>query len=729
MKTDTFFQRFKTNYFFGVKVTIWPLLLIDTIITLLLAKGLEGRVWDIDFAAGLFISFFVIIPYVLVTFVGIVTISVLTSINKTFSNNAAFLMGGLIGVIVGEIAIQVDNGLWLWDGFLSLPLIATAILLARAGLKINEQVNQVGVVKTPELQMAGWLGSIAFIGSIVIVFNKLNYWDYESIYYRLGHALSLSLSSAILMGFLIGFLSRKIPRPAFMKSPAWLRAEETIRCFFESVKRRVGKYPVPKLIAFLLLLFGIYSGIVFPVLAIPSGRELWRLRDDNLSDPILVNRVLLFIASKGERPNRCEYIYAVDKDTGEPVWSSEHITDQNCDAYGKTVFTGIIQLSAERDIVYVSSSWYSDDDEGELLYALNSATGELLWKVDGYVDYSYSGSSSLDHTTLETNYFYILDEAGTISAIENSTGMLVWKTEIPKANFYAGIIEYSNQIVYYYNSDTKLLSAYDARDGHHIWDATKKRAINQVFPFAQSIYLVSVSEKPKTSIVGLNATTGEFEWEMSIGQYCTWEEMNGNKIYIQTHDSEGSFENYRELESLVVVDKYVGEILWQFNTDYSHGEIEYLIQDNVVYVGTGDGYLFALDGDNGKTIWQTKSSGVPHYLHIEDGTLVVVFDENFVSGIDIQTGAQRWTLDIGPKTDYPYDDIIAGDGVIYIASSVNQRVYAIDIQTGAILWSWRHNTPEEDAYDLQVVDGDILYVDQYNRFLGVDWFFALKTRP
>ena len=222
-------------------------------------------------------------------------------------------------------------------------------------------------------------------------------------------------------------------------------------------------------------------------------------------------------------------------------------------------------------------------------------------------------------------------------------------------------------------------------------------------------------------ITALDTQTGNQIWELAFESALAIE-IIGNEIYV--------WAGYGSMSDLVVVNKATGELVWKFNGDYSHGDIRYVIEDNVIYVGTEDGFLFALDSKTGKSIWQTKSPGLPYYFQIDNGTLVIVHDENYASGYDTKTGKQNWLLDVGMDTSrYPWNFILTGDGVIYISSTVNRTVYAIDVGTGKILWTWNHYRPQDDAYMLKALDNNVLYVDQDSRFLGYDWFFALKVRP
>lgn len=496
-----------------------------------------------------------------------------------------------------------------------------------------------------------------------------------------------------------------------------------------------------KIIATIVVICCIAFSVIYLKLTIPSERELWRITDNNLEDPMIVNNLLLFKGRTGDNNSWCEYVYAVDKNTGKAVWSSEnYTTDQYCDHSWSSVRTAIISTSVTGNMIFVSSSYWSTDDEQEyVLYSLSSSNGELLWKIDGYAGYLYSGNSLLDYSSIDTDYIYVVSKEDSFSAIDNSTGKQVWKQNIPNTNYSEdSLIEYHNQIVYY--SGNHSFTAFDARDGSQIWVMANLNDVDQILFSDSLVYLISRPDNQDAYIVALDTMTGEEVWKLSLKSY-PWAEIIGNKVYLLSHGGEGSFDDFRSRCSLVVVNKNTGcslvvvnkntgELAWYFNEDYLHGSINYLFHDNVIYIGTDDGFIFALDEKTGKAIWQTKTPGSPYYFHVENSTLVVAYEEKYVSAFDTKSGIQKWILDVGmEKYWYPLEFIITDHGVVYVASPTHKRVYALDIETGGELWSWNHNHPRDKAYFLKALDGNIIYVDQYRRFLGRDWFFALKTEP
>jgi len=483
---------------------------------------------------------------------------------------------------------------------------------------------------------------------------------------------------------------------------------------------------VLKITATIMIICCIAFILIYLKTTIPSDRELWRIEDNNLSDPIIVNDLLLFKGDKGDFPNSwCEYIYAVDKNTGKPLWSSEnYATAQYCNHSVGPVYTAIILLSKGQNVIYVSSSYWSTDDEKEyVLYALSGSSGEVLWKVDDYAGYPYSLDSLLGYTGTDTNYIYVAGKEGSFSAIDRSTGKPVWKQQVPNVDFSEDIlIEYNDQVVYYYYSGNNTLTAFNASNGSQIWSVSESHYARDMMFSDNTIYLITSSSHSSTSfITALDVKTGNQIWELAFESISS-SEIIGGEIYI--------WAGYGYTKSdLVVVNKGTGELVWKFNGDYSHDDIRYIIEDGVVYIGTKDGFLFALDSKTGKRIWQTKSPGLPYYFYMEKNTLVIVYEEKYVVAFDMKSGKQKWFLDIATASEYYGEFMIAGDGVVYVSSIINRKIYAIDIDTGKELWSWDLNYPTDRVYYLKALDNDVLYVDQYGRLHGKGWFFAMKTKP
>jgi outer membrane protein assembly factor BamB len=162
-----------------------------------------------------------------------------------------------------------------------------------------------------------------------------------------------------------------------------------------------------------------------------------------------------------------------------------------------------------------------------------------------------------------------------------------------------------------------------------------------------------------------------------------------------------------------------------------------LVAEGVVYVGSGDGSLHAVDATTGARRWRATTGGKIRGGAALDGErLVVGSADHFVYAFDRATGRELWKHDSGAEVeDEPLvvgDRIVVGnrgvglialaaatgeelwhttfwgswlestptlvDGVIYVGSSDLGRVSALDPADGRVLWradvfGWTFGTP------------------------------------
>ena len=161
------------------------------------------------------------------------------------------------------------------------------------------------------------------------------------------------------------------------------------------------------------------------------------------------------------------------------------------------------------------------------------------------------------------------------------------------------------------------------------------------------------------------------------------------------------------------------------------------IADGTVYVGSGDGHLYALDLANGERRWRYDAGGAVNSSPAVGGGLVyATARDGSIFAVDAATGTRRWRITTGPDLPLPWghesgdyflsspaylDGTIvvgAGDGGVYAldaatgkqkwraqtegrvraspaiangrvyAASFDGRVYCLDLKTGAVRWRY-----------------------------------------
>jgi eukaryotic-like serine/threonine-protein kinase len=149
------------------------------------------------------------------------------------------------------------------------------------------------------------------------------------------------------------------------------------------------------------------------------------------------------------------------------------------------------------------------------------------------------------------------------------------------------------------------------------------------------------------------------------------------------------------------------------------------VDAGLVYIGSGDGNVYALDAASGALRWKFRTGNVVHASPAIANGLVYVgsWDSNFYA-IDAKTGQERWRFKTGEDHEIAnqvgiQSSAIIADGMVYFGCR-DSNLYALDAASGAKRWtysnkgSWVISTPIE-------MDGTLYFAtSDSGLFLAVD---------
>jgi outer membrane protein assembly factor BamB len=173
-----------------------------------------------------------------------------------------------------------------------------------------------------------------------------------------------------------------------------------------------------------------------------------------------------------------------------------------------------------------------------------------------------------------------------------------------------------------------------------------------------------------------------------------------------------------------------GSLYWTFQTGGAIWGTP-TVQDDVLYIGSDDKNLYALDALTGEVEWQFPTGDIvrstPALAH---GNVYFESDDGYLYAVDSRTGAEVWRIDIGNVIDPAARDVTGTvfdylqsspaivEDTLYIGSA-DGNVYAVDAIGGEILWKFDTTKPVRAT---PTVVAGVLYIGSWN---GI--FYALDA--
>lgn len=143
---------------------------------------------------------------------------------------------------------------------------------------------------------------------------------------------------------------------------------------------------------------------------------------------------------------------------------------------------------------------------------------------------------------------------------------------------------------------------------------------------------------------------------------------------------------------------------------------------NVVYIGTYNGKVYAIDAERGREVWEepfdtdgTITGGVT----VAGDTLFVGSSNGRMYAVDVSTGRAKGGFEPYPTGDKIVSTPLVQDGVVYFGS-LDHKLYAIDAETGELKWEEPFKTGGGIASTPLIVE-DILYFGSFDsKFYAVN---------
>ena len=130
-------------------------------------------------------------------------------------------------------------------------------------------------------------------------------------------------------------------------------------------------------------------------------------------------------------------------------------------------------------------------------------------------------------------------------------------------------------------------------------------------------------------------------------------------------------------------------LLWHFPTEAPVTSAP-TVADGVLYFGSEDHHVYALDAETGDMIWRFETGDAVRPTPTVAGDAVyVASDDEHVYALDRETGKLLWQHNVGDWVYYEFPLPASGDVIVYMLSGPyeEREVQARDGATGDLLWA------------------------------------------
>lgn len=177
--------------------------------------------------------------------------------------------------------------------------------------------------------------------------------------------------------------------------------------------------------------------------------------------------------------------------------------------------------------------------------------------------------------------------------------------------------------------------------------------------------------------------------------------------------------------NVYALDAATGTLKWKFHTgDVVHASPA--ISDGTLFIGSWDSYFYALDAASGKEKWRFKTGedheiynqvGIQSSAAVMDGIVYFGCRDSNLYALDARTGEKKWAFN--NKGSWVITSPAVQNGRVYFATSDTSMVYALDAKSGTPAFSLSFN--HWPIFSSPAIAGGVLYVGSHQgKLLAID---------
>lgn len=260
-------------------------------------------------------------------------------------------------------------------------------------------------------------------------------------------------------------------------------------------------------------------------------------------------------------------------------------------------------------------------------------------------------------------------------ALKAETGELAWKFPTKGGIASTPALDDNGRLIVFGSEDNSVY-AVDARNGRSLWTfATKGRVRCSPRVAHDHIFIGS----DDGHVYALSIASGRPLWAYNMGGPVR------SRPYV-TNDSVVTAADTGEVISLSLS----GQRRWSYRTKRSILASPILDAEGICYIGSQDGYMYALDAGNGFVLWRYRTQGpIISTAALQSGYLYFGSADSVLYCLQTDTARERWKF-VTSKAIVAAP-VIAKDTIL--VGSTDETLYGVDLESGRERWRYKAGGP------------------------------------
>lgn len=284
-------------------------------------------------------------------------------------------------------------------------------------------------------------------------------------------------------------------------------------------------------------------------------------------------------------------------------------------------------------------------------------------------------------------------------ALKLETGEFAWKYPTNAGIASSPVFDASNKLVLF-GSEDHTFTAVEYRSGRISWTYNTKDKIRGTARVAHDHVFFGSDDHRLYALVAAN---GRYLWEYDMGAPVRSRPFVTNELVIVGCES-----------GEIVALELAGNRKWSYRAKRGVTSSPHVdMAEGVCYVGSFDNYLYALDAGNGYLIWRFRTNGPIVSSPVSDGNLVYFGSgDGNVYAINAESSKEKWHTALGSGQPIVASPVVH-NGALYIGST-DGYLYCLDATTGKEKWKFR---TEAAITAMPFVSGNVILIGSLDHTL------------